>query len=205
MTETRTLLLRWYGGDAEALAALVQQDAGWIETHVRRRLGSLLRRRDDTQDIVQSTLVEVLRDGPRFVVSDRGHLRALLARMVENVLRGKASFHTADKRDVRRDVELRAAPSETLLDLDVPAGATPPERAAERSETREWVRLALEFLDPADRDSIVWRDYDELPFAEIGQRLGVAEDAARMRYRRALPKLARALAELRGGRVESLL
>ena len=104
MSETRTLLARWHQGDADALATLVEQDREWIERRVRGRLGALLRHRHDTQDIVQQTLVEVLRYGPRFLLNDRGHLRGLLARMVENTLRGRAAHEGAERRDVRREV-----------------------------------------------------------------------------------------------------
>ena len=52
---------------------------------------------------------------------------------------------------------------------------------------------------------ILWREYDGLPFAEVADRLGLAEDAARMRFARALPKLARKLKSLRTGELGSLL
>lgn len=211
LSDTRELLSRWHGGDQDALAILVQQDLPWIEVHVRRRLGPALRRRADTQDMVQNTLVEVLRYGPRFVVSNRGHLRALLARMIENVLRVQANHHGAQKRDVRREVNSAPVPSvgapsgDSVPCLDPPSDATAPGAALERSELREWVRLALEFLDPDDRRAVVWRDFDGLAFAEIAGRLGVTEDAARMRYRRALPKLAQSLKKLRCGDLAELL
>src|SRR5688572_22130435 len=99
MSETRELLLRWHQGDREALLQLVQQDADWIAARVRRRLGPVLRRRADTQDMVQNTLLQVLHDGPRFVLSDRDQLRGLLACMVENVLRVEANHQRAQKRD----------------------------------------------------------------------------------------------------------
>jgi RNA polymerase sigma-70 factor, ECF subfamily len=204
LDETRELLLRWHDGDQQALAELVRQEKDWISAHVSKRLGPTLRRRADTQDIVQSTLLEVLKDGPRFVVSDRNHLRGLLARMVENVLRGQANHHQAQKRDVRREVQPEIR-SNSVLFLDPPGDITRPSEAAERNETRDWVRLALELLDPGDRAVVLWRDYHDLPFAEIAERLAVEEDAARMRYRRALPKLAKKLELLRGGRLDSLL
>jgi RNA polymerase sigma factor (sigma-70 family) len=205
MTRTAELLLRWAQGDPEALAELVQQDGAWIENHVRRRLGPLLRRRADTQDIVQNTLLEVLKCGPRFVCADRGHLRALLAKMVENVLCSQAAHDQAGKRDVRREVQA-GGDSGSVLILDAKSAAvTQPSLAAERSETRDWVRLALELLDPEDRSIVLWREQDELSFAEIAGRLGVAEDAARMRFNRALPKLARKLKALRAGNLDSVL
>jgi len=208
MTETRELLLRWHDGDQAALLELVQQDADWIAARVRRRMGPLLRRRAETQDIVQNTLLQVLHDGPRFVLSDREQLRKLLACMVENVLRVEANHQQAQRRDVRREAVPRAVPaagSQSVLSLDPPAAVTRPSEAAGRQEQRDWVRLALELLEPEDRNVVLWREYHELPFGEIAQRLGVAEDAARMRYNRALPKLAKQLVRLRAGRLDAVL
>ncbi|HEX5053285.1 MAG TPA: sigma-70 family RNA polymerase sigma factor [Planctomycetota bacterium] len=207
MSETAELLLRWANGDDTALAEVVARDAPWIEQQVRNRLGNQLRQRVDTQDIVQDTLLTILRTGPRFVCSDRNHLRALLARMVENTIRGAAHHHTARKRDVR--AELRPAATErshSVLMLDQRAASvTDPGQAAVRAETRDWMRLALELLEPDDRHVILWREFEGLPFAEVGARLGMGEDAARMRFGRALPKLARKLEALRKGELGTLL
>ena len=43
------------------------------------------------------------------------------------------------------------------------------------------------------------RQWDELSFAEIGARVGQSEDGTRMRYHRALPRLAEKVADLRDG------
>jgi RNA polymerase sigma factor (sigma-70 family) len=48
---------------------------------------------------------------------------------------------------------------------------------------------ALEELSPLDRDVVLWRYFEQRPFAEIGGRLGLKENAARMRVERALEKL----------------
>jgi RNA polymerase sigma factor (sigma-70 family) len=146
----------------------------------------------------------VLRDGPRFVVSDREHLRALLSRLVENVLHVHVRRVQAQRRDVRREV---APPSgESVLFLDrCAATVETPSQAASADEARAWVRLALEMLDPEDRDVVLWREYQGLSFAEVAERLGLQEDAARMRFNRALPKLAHKLEQLRAGRVADAL
>lgn len=205
VSATRDLLLRWHAGDQQAMADLVQQEAAFVERQVHERLGPLLRRQHDTQDIVQATLLQALRTAPKFLVSDRDQLRGLLARMVENALRVQANHQQRQKRDIRREQPLQQAAGDTVLDLDPAATVTSPGAAAERTETREWVRLALELLDPGDREVIVLRDYDELSFVAIAERLGEAEDTVRMRHRRAMPKLARTLAQLREGKLRDLL
>jgi len=206
MTQTRDLLRRWHEGDQNALGELVAMDAQWIQEHVHRRLGPLLRRRADTQDIVQHTLVEVLKTGPRFVVDDRDHLRALLARMVENALRYHARHDQQQKRDVRREVPAEVpGASQSVLYLQPTANGPGPATQAAAAETRDWLRLALELLEPDDRDVIVWREYDELPFAEIAARQGIPEVNARMRFQRALPKLGKKLQQLQQGQLGEAL
>jgi RNA polymerase sigma-70 factor (ECF subfamily) len=205
VSETRELLLRWHAGDQEAMASLVRQEADFVASQVRRRLGPLLRREHDTQDIVQATLLQALRTAPRFLVSDRDKLRGLLVRMVENALHVQADRQLRHKRDIRREVPLQPATAESVLDLDPPATTTDPGAAAENTETREWMRLALELLEHDDRTVIQLRDYEELTFGEIAQRLGIAEDTVRMRHRRAMPKLANTLLQLRRGGLGSLL
>jgi RNA polymerase sigma-70 factor (ECF subfamily) len=199
--DTAAILADCHRGDPHALAALVQRDLAWVRGHVSRRLGLLLRRREDTQDVIQETLVQILRSGPRFIVSDRDSFRALVAKVVENTIRRAWRHQAADRRDVRREEALPA--DETVLHLE--RSATHPSEAAGVSEMRAWVRLALELLDPDDRTVIVLREYRDLSFGEIAQALGTTEDVARMRFVRALPRLARCMDRLREQRIAELL
>jgi RNA polymerase sigma factor (sigma-70 family) len=202
--ETGSLLERWHAGDQTALAALIQQNLDWIRAHVRRRLGPSVRRRAESQDFVQDTLIELLHHGPRFVVSDQQQFRALMARLIENAIRRGVDFHTAQRRDLHREAPLPSRETVLALDPDRRPSARPSEAAA-REETRAMVALALELLDPQDRFVIVRREYQGQSFAEIAAELNATEDAARMRFQRALPRLARKLVQLRGGRLEDAL
>ncbi len=194
--ETAELLRRWHDGDGEALEQLIQRDLPWIREHVKKRLGPLLRGKAETQDYVQDALVEFLRYGPRFLTEDRDRMRGLLARIIENVLRDRNDWFRAKRRAVSKE---RRMGSTMVLDLDrrAPTVARPSQEAI-REEQEAWTRLALELLEPEDRDIITMRHWEGLSFAEIGERLGVGTDAARMRLNRALPKLAKRLVELRG-------
>ena len=203
--DTRELLQRWHDGDRAAMAALVEQERDLVQAQIRRRLGSLLRRSVDTQDVVQETMLQALRAAPRFLLSDRNQLRALLVCMVENRLRSAAVAQQRLKRDVRRELPLPAGANDDALDLDRVATSTDPGDAAARDDVRAWVRLALELLDVDDRDVLVSRDYHDLSFEQIAAATGEAPDTVRMRYYRALPKLGRALSRLRSGHLDDLL
>jgi RNA polymerase sigma-70 factor (ECF subfamily) len=196
--DTRTLLQRWHTGDRAAIEALVARDLQWITTFVRSRLGPLLRARGETMDYVQDAVIEVLAYTPRFVTDDRARFRGLLARIVENHLRDAHDHHQAGRRTPARE---RPLPDDSVLDLDAPRRTiTEPGSRAARNEREAWVRLALELLPGEDRQVLLLRQWQELEFAAIGERMGLSEDAARMRFQRALPKLARKLEELRAGR-----
>lgn len=187
------------------MAELVEQEREFVQAQVRGRLGTLLRRSADTQDVVQETMLHALRSAPRFLLSDRAQFRALLARMVENRLRSLAVRQQRHKRDVRRELPMPPGRDLEVLDFDRPDDVTDPGDAAARDDLRSWVRLALEVLEADDREVLVLRDYQQLGFDEIAAQTGEAADTVRMRYRRALPKLARALAQLKSGRLDDLL
>lgn len=195
--DTPELLRRWHNGDATALAALVERSLPWLRDHVERRLGAFLRDRGDADDYLHDALLDFLRDGPRFQVRDERQFRNLLMRVIENTLRDKHDWFRAKRRNLGEDQRL---PEGSVLDLDggVLLSSTP-SRGAAREESRAWVRLALELLDPEDRKVILGREYDQRSFEDIGGELGLTAAAARMRWTRAVARLAQAMRRLRQG------
>ena len=195
-SQTLDLLQRWHKGDRTALDALLARDLPWIEQHVRKRLGPLLKARGGTQDYVQDAMVEVLQYAPRFVSADTTRFRNIVARIIENMLRDKHDWYKAKRRALSKEIPV---PSDSVLNLDRPReSVTRPSENATRHERESWVRLALELLDPEDRKVILLRQWEKRSFRDIGEHFGITEDSARMRFNRALPRLARKIAELRG-------
>jgi len=194
---TRELLQRWHTGDRAAIEALVARDLPWIQDYVRGRLGPLLRGRGETGDYVHDAVLQVLAYVPRFVTDSRSGFRTLLARVLENHLRDAHDYHAAQKRTPLRE---RPVPDDSVLDLDRPQrSSTRPGSVAERNERAAWVRLAIELLESDDRRVLLLREWHGLEFAAIGERMGLSENAARMRFQRALPRLAEQLERLRNG------
>ena len=66
---------------------------------------------------------------------------------------------------------------------------TPPVRAAARAEIKARVRDAMQVLDEQDQDILWMRHYDDLKFGEIAEVLNIKENAANVRYFRAMEKL----------------
>jgi len=197
-------LRRWHAGDAAALDELLQRELPWIRQMVQRRMGAMLRQAESSSDLVQDVVVSILRTGPRFVISDQRQFRAFLARVAENVILDQHAWHTAGRRDLRRAEPLPSRDSVVVLD-DRVRPVTRPSEAAAAEEQKALVWISLRLLDPADREAIELRDYQELSFPEIAARVGATEDAVRMRYNRALPRLAQTLWELRNQRLGAAL
>lgn len=200
---TPDLLQRWHQGDAAAMARLVELHLPWLQAHLERRLGAFLRERAEPADYLQDIVVEFLRDGPRFQVRDAEQFRRLLGCVAENTLRDRNDWYRAKRRDLGRNAPL---PSESVLALD-PAFATSetPSRVAAAVEMREWVRLALELLPLQDRRIILARDYDDRSFVDIGEEIGMTAAAVRMRWVRAVGRLADTMQKLRAGEVEAVV
>jgi RNA polymerase sigma-70 factor, ECF subfamily len=195
---TRELLQRWHSGDRAAIEVLIARDLPWIAKFVKARIGPLLRGRGETQDYVQDAMLRVLAYVPRFVTGNRSGFRALLARMIENHLRDAHDHHAALRRSPLRECSV---PSDSVLDLDRPErSVTQPGSKAERNEQASWVRLAIELLDQEDRQVLLLREWQGMEFAAIGAELGISHAAARMRFQRALPKLAMQLERIRSDR-----
>jgi RNA polymerase sigma factor (sigma-70 family) len=196
---TPILLRRWHDGDERALAELVAAHLPWLRARVERRLGPFLRARGDADDYLQDVVLDFLRDGPRFVVRDAAQLRALLARIAENTLRDRNDWFRAKRRKMGSNVTLSR---DSVLPLDPAMQCnTTPSQHASKDEERQWVRLALELMDGEDRAILVAREYEDRSFVDLGAELGMTPNAVRMRWTRAIARLADVMKELQAGRV----
>lgn len=177
-----TIPPRWhpYSSMATLDPQRLLRHTAWLRVLARELVGDHQR----AEDVVQDTCVAALEHPPRSAVSDVG-LRAWLATVVRNLASMQAR---GDQR--RRAREQRAARPEGL-----PSVAEAVERVAVQ---RELVDAVLA-LDPADRDVVVLRFFEELPPRTIAKRLGLSNSAVRSRLSRALGKLRARLDQSHGG------
>lgn len=203
--DTALSLRQWHQGDRAALDRLLKRDMPWIRDCIQRRMGPKLQRKADSEDYIQDVLVEALRYTPKFMVHSRKQFRALLGRIAENIMCNHIEYFTARRRDMDRESSL---PRDSVLNLQVTTSSGErPSEIAMRKEENAWLRLALELMEPEDRRIILLRDWDALSFKRVGEELGITEDAARMRHRRAMEKLVKEIGEMAGtgsiGKVEA--
>lgn len=196
MSETTRLLGEWYDGDRTALDALLEMHMGNLQTMVRKKLGSVIRKKEESGDILQEAAIKFLKYGPRVRLANENDFLGLLLKIVENVIRDRYDYYTRYRRAQDRE---QALSSQCTLDLETPG------KVVTRGEEQQWVRLGLEFLDQDKRVVLVLRQWESLSWNEIATQLGLNPNTARDRYDRGVKRLAGIVARLRKGEIGALL
>lgn len=193
----------WQQGESEDLEEVLKRHLPWIQSYVHRKLGSLWRSKAETGDIIQEAMIQFLRHGPRVQLTNDRQFRALLCRIIENVVCDQYDWFTAHRRAVARE---RPLPRDTVLNLDPPKGKVDtPSQIVQQQEHEAWIRLGLELLKPKDREVIILRKWEELSFSEIGDQLGISKSVARRRYLRSIELLIETVKTLQSGRLDAVI
>jgi RNA polymerase sigma factor (sigma-70 family) len=180
MIEDSELLRRYVEtGSEDAFAELVRRNIGFVYAAALRQLGGAAHR---AEEVTQTVFIDLARKA------------AGLSRRAELLGWLHTSTHFAAAKLKRTEQRRQEREQEAQMMNDrVMAGGT----------EVDWERLrpvldeAMHELSAGDREAVLMRYFRGWRFAEIGQRLGLTEDAARMRVERALEKLRVALGRRR--------
>lgn len=175
MMEEKDLICRAARGDAEAFRQLVEA----YQTPAYR-LAARMCGPDSAEDVTQEAFLAAWRALPEF----RGDCRlsTWLYRLVSN-----AAIDCLRREKKHRDTG-------DVDDLELPDGGPSPQEQAERSDTRDAVRWALDRLSPEHRQVLLLRFMQELDYGEIARALNVSEGTVKSRINRAKSKLREVLA-----------
>ena len=206
-TDDALLLDRAAGGDAGAWGALLARCQARLHTVAAFRLDPRLRGRVDAADVVQEAFAAATARRAEFFAQSEQPLFLWLRWMVGNALLELHRHHLgARMRDARREVPPGCGPgigggddTRAGLVAHLTAGATGPATAAGRAEVKARLEEAMGRMDPADREVVALRHYEQLTSAEAAQVLGIQERAAAKRYLRALERLREILSDMPGG------
>lgn len=169
----------WVGDVLEEMRPALERRFAF---HLR---GTPLERRLDPCDLVHDVFVRVLARLDSF----RGTTwpdwlawcRAIALNVVKDAFRrSRLPFSIHGNYDADRS-------SSDLLQIVAPGPS--PSGSVRLKVLRETIRREIDALDPEDRAVIDLRFDQGLKFREVAARLGCAEDAARMRFNRALTRL----------------
>ncbi|MHC4331877.1 MAG: sigma-70 family RNA polymerase sigma factor [Planctomycetota bacterium] len=190
--KTQLLVTLAKGGDSSALDRLCRAYGERVRRIVRLRMGSELRSRLESMDVVQDTLMCALRDLGDFAYRDEGDFLRWLSRIVENRLRDNVDKLHADKRDIRKEVRLdnkERTAGNGFVGTAGPIDVTTPSVIVSRKEEMDKLEEAIDTLKPEYREVIVLKRLEGLSYKEIGKRLGKSPDAVGMLLSRAMVSL----------------
>ena len=174
------LLARIQSGDGEAWNDLYLRYRDRLLFTIRCRLGSGLRARLQSEDILHSVVRQALGDLERFRPRDDGELGRYLHVCVLNKIRQKGNFFGAQRR--RGDVPM----SDSLL-ARLPAGGTERYLDHERYDALE---RALHRLPEPMREAVLLRTVQGCSNEEAARALGKSPEATSKLYQRALARMA---------------
>ena len=177
MSDDAELLRRYTDDhDEDAFAELVRRHLALVYQAARRQTGDAHR----AEDVAQAVFTDLARKARS--LSKRPSLAGWLHTSTRY-----AAIH-AQRTERRRQLREQEAHA-----MNAPLHSSP-------ANEGDWTRLravlddALHALGERDREAVLLRFMESRPFAEIGARLAMTEDAARMRVERALDKVRKLLA-----------
>lgn len=173
-------LLRRYADDRDqdAFAELVRRQLGLVYHAALRLCGGDVHRAEDVAQTVFTALARKAEELSR---------RPVLAGWLYTSTRYAAA--QAVRGEARRQAREREAHAMNETLSDNAAGS-----AAEWERLRPAIDDALHALSERDRDAVLLRFFEGRGFADVGAKLLLSEDAARMRVERALEKMRTVLA-----------
>jgi len=202
---TLVLVRQAQAGDQEALNRIFARYYSRLRGYVRARLGAGLRSELDSVDVMQETFLRALEAFDRFEVRDEAAMMHWLSRIAENQIRGAHRHMHAEKRDRRRQQQLkvvRDSISDGSLCLEPAAEITLPPDFVERAESRERLQAAIDSLDEDHREVLLARLHLGATWDRVAELVGKgSESAARQLFSRAMVELSRRMGE--GGAEEA--
>ena len=176
-------------GDPVAIEEVLRAYLPRLQRFVHLRLGAQLRAREDTLDIVQSTVRELLQQ-PDFEWRGEIEFRAWLFQAALHKILEKQRFHGAEKRSPDREVQ-----PATAAFGDAMADHASPSRIAGAREELQRLEAAIDKLTEPQREVLTLARIVGLPHAVIAERLGKSEVAVRQLLVRAMAAVGQALGD----------
>ncbi|GJM20595.1 MAG: hypothetical protein DHS20C15_05100 [Planctomycetota bacterium] len=168
--------------------ALLEQHLPGLRAWVRLKAGPLVRAREGESDVVQSTCREVLTHADRFVHRGEAQFRRWLYTTALRKILDKHDFHTAARRDARRNTgDGDAALLAVYSQLGTPSGV------ASAREQLDRIEAAFAELADDERDVVLLSRILGFSRAEVAAELGRSEAGVRNLLHRSLVKLSKRL------------
>jgi|UniRef100_A0A7C4LKG5 RNA polymerase sigma-70 factor (ECF subfamily) len=205
--DEQRLVNRIIRGDRTALAELYTLYRPRLWRMVNFRLDPRLRGRVDPDDILQDAWVNAVSRINHFVTDASRSSFIWFRLIVQQTLVDVHRRHLgADKRSAARERPLsqgwHADSTSTSLAFHLQAHLTSPSSAVVKNELAQQLDAVLQGMSDIDREVLALRHFEQLSNAETALVLDMSEQAASIRYVRALQRLKKVLEVMPGFRTE---
>ncbi len=153
-----------------------EQERSWLRRQAHKCVRGPLRNSLDASDLTQETLLAAERGKIGKTFAGRGALRAWLRVILRNVAAQQAR---------RRSFGI----VHEALSSSVPGKSSASRTDEEESGRLDEVQSRLKHLSERNREIVLLRVAENLPFAQIGDRLGMSESNARVVFNRVVKDL----------------
>ena len=177
------LIQRAKGGSSGAVNQLFERYGPKLLGLIRLRLGPHMREQVESVDVLQQTMLKAFQGFDRFEGAHEPSLMAWLGKIAQNQIVDQARYAERQRRDAAKRVDVEDIDGLIADRIRSEVSRIHFNRQAQRLER------ALEALSEAHREVVVLRRFEELEYAEIGDRMGKSADACRMLYARAIAAL----------------
>lgn len=162
---------------------------------LQRRMDPELGKRIDPEDVLSNAYLAARHRWPAFesqlacesTAQAEALMYAWLYRITRDTHIAGYVHNVRVKRDMRRDMAWSQAGSSQLCRLM--KRGTAPDKAVMRVELQEEVRRVVGLLKDPEREVLWMRHEDQLSFRQMGLVLKISENAATLRYTRAIRRL----------------
>ena len=178
------LVTRWRAGDLRAFGELVRRHQRKVMGLLTRMLGD----RDEAEDAVQETFLNLHRHGHRFRSESR--FSTFVYRVAVNAALNRR------RSQGRRRAHLEEFQHGQEIGHALPSAPRGPEDAIGGGEVKERVQRCLQSLPETLRAPVVLYDIEGMSYGEIAEILQIAEGTVKSRIHRARHALRERLADL---------
>jgi RNA polymerase sigma-70 factor (ECF subfamily) len=186
---TDALIARARTGEQQAIAELLTKHLPSLRAFVHLKIGPLVRRKEEDDDVVQSICREVLADLPRFRFAGEAEFRHWLFTHALHKVHNKHRHHRAERRDAVREEPQPGTDDNSGLQQAYATLCTPSRHAVAREELAAF-EAAFHSLPEDRREAVLLRRVVGLDYGTIAAKLGKTEGAIRNLVYRGIAEIA---------------
>jgi RNA polymerase sigma-70 factor (ECF subfamily) len=188
------LLQQSQRGNMKALGQLLEDCQGLLHYLAEQELGPLLRKRFDTQDIVQQANLQAVQYFKQFQGTTPEEFTAWIRQVLRSVISNVVRDNRAAKRDISREKPMVIQAADASVSWWQPtASQTSPSQRVVRGEEAIRLTQAVQHLPPEQRDAVRLRHFHNLTFKQVAEQMECKLSVTMRAYRLGMECLRRTL------------